>query len=607
MMMTTTSPIDWFRINVCDQQPWMVDIDLFLQRRIHRVLGDLMVHYGVNLMNVWRSITRVMDRVALSLHLFEVDYCQAMTLPLRALCIVGMIVMNAYMVATFLRGMKESGSVVGVALSTASNFVLSALYGAILWGEAMNGTWWVGFGCVLAGVMILSNVQTTDTPELAYRDGDSEVKMQAPTIQQNTNTTGAQSLKTPSEWPSTFTRGGDTPSGTTKVPAISPTDSRTTREKVASLKKSFARQSINEQPSSTTPTVNKDSPSISVTPSPYHERSSAKSTASVTPAVMSNKVLRKPVYVVKNKEELKSELELQQYHSSGRSTIVSSGSSSIWPLSSKTALQEPAEPVRTSLIDRSFVNECLLCEGQLFDVTTGKSLQDGFAAVADLAPLTCFHVFHAKCLKQSSKSYGNACPICNKPLAMWHTAQQAASFPGFWLPRVEQYLRTIYNDADQPTSPAGPPRTCLPASILRDCLRQDPTLTDDQKVYIQDDPTGMGKGLQGSLEWGGYRDYNNVAKGHVGFEQCLRTKGIWKYDPKRDDIWLWEWGPIHPRQRCDQCQLMKRPLPVECVGCRGSAEAAFYCSDTCSKRDWQRHKLTCQKWKDMGPPKFETV
>ena len=75
----TTSPVDWFRINVCEQQPWMVDCDIFLQRRIHRVLGDLMVHHGVNLLNAWRSVTDVLDRVALALHLFEVDYCQAMT------------------------------------------------------------------------------------------------------------------------------------------------------------------------------------------------------------------------------------------------------------------------------------------------------------------------------------------------------------------------------------------------------------------------------------------------------------------------------------------------------------------------------------------------
>jgi multidrug transporter EmrE-like cation transporter len=584
----------------------MVDCDLFLQRRIHRVLGDLMVHHGINLMNTWRSVTNVLNEVALTFHLFDVDYCQAMTLPMRALCIVGMIVMNAYMVATFLRGMKESGSVVGVALSTASNFVFSAIYGTVIWGETMNRTWCVGFACVLAGVMILSNVQSTSTSasgvtvkssstSVSDRNGDGKVKIRETTIKHNSNVHGTKG-RTPSARPMTYTIGSDTPTVTTKLAAISPSDSRTTREKVALLKQSFTPQPLNKPSSSVKQSATKNGgPCIPVTPSPLHDRSSVTSSASLPPTEGTKNVLRKPVNVVKTKEELKSELELQQYYPTGGAPCIPNGSS-IKPLESD--VQGSTGSLRTSLIDKSFVNECLLCELPLFDVTTGKTLHDGFAAVADLAPLTCFHVFHAKCLKQSSKAYGNACPMCSKPLSMWHTAQQAASFPGFWVLRVEQYLRAV-TEVDQPT-PA-PTMTCLPASALRDYLRADPTLTDDQKMYIQDDPTGMGKGLQATLEWGGYRDYNNVSKGQVGFTQCLRTKGIWKYDSKKDDIWLWEWGPIHPRQRCDQCQLLKRPLPVECEGCRGSAEAAFYCGDTCSKRDWQRHRLTCQKWQEMGP------
>jgi len=181
---------------------------------------------------------------------------------------------------------------------------------------------------------------------------------------------------------------------------------------------------------------------------------------------------------------------------------------------------------------------------------------------------------------------------------MWTTSKQAAQFAGFWLERVEHYLRSMQG---APRDAASGKEQCLPASTIREHFQARADLTDAQKCYIRDDPTGMDKGLQATFEWGGYIDYNRVPKGHVGFSQALRTRGIWRYDPKKDDIWFWEWGPIHPRQRCDQCQLIKRPLPVECEGCRGSSEAAFYCSASCAKRDRQRHQQTCDSWKEHGP------
>ena len=245
------------------------------------------------------------------------------------------------------------------------------------------------------------------------------------------------------------------------------------------------------------------------------------------------------------------------------------------------------------LVDHGFLNECALCDGIIFDTATGQALDD--SNVADLSPNTCFHVFHAKCLKQCSKAFDNACPLCEKPLAMWTTAKQAAQLPGFWQHKVEEYLLAC--DAPTKTGKA----TCSPAAEIREHFAHDSSLTAEQKVFISEDPSGMGKGLQAALEWGGYRDYNDVPKGHSKFSDCLRTKGIWKYDPKKDDVWLWEWGDIHPRQRCAQCQLLKHPLPIQCQGCEGSAEAALYCSEACQKRDWQRHKQSCQEWQAHGP------
>ena len=46
---------------------------------------------------------------------------------------------------------------------------------------------------------------------------------------------------------------------------------------------------------------------------------------------------------------------------------------------------------------------------------------------------------------------------------------------------------------------------------------------------------------------------------------------------------------------------VSRAVDPAIVAARRSAEAAFYCSTACSKRDWQRHKQVCQKWKDNVP------
>lgn len=574
------SPVDWFRTEVCERRPWMVDLDVTILRGVHRVLGDLMVHRGINLMKAFRSIRDVHEAAMLHLGLFEVDYCRALSLPLRLLCLVGMVVANACMVATLLRGMKESGTVAGVALSTASNFVTSALYGAAVWGEAMNGTWWVGFVCVLAGVTILSAVQPppADGVKDAWGTGESPNQNAKIRIIQTTAKFTVTVQGRPAG--SAAKKGNSGASLASPVPA----DRGGTQNPVASLGgAAFAGRR----------------PFTPVTPSPRGGRfSTTKSEAPVA----EGSVLTKPAssVTVKTKGELKPESELAQYHPPHLGAGI------------------PCRPLRTPLVDRSFANECALCGGvPLFDVTTGRSVpDDGYASVADLAPLTCFHVFHAKCLKQASKAYKNACPLCAKPLAMWHAAGQAASLPGFWLSRVEECLRTVVpnnaeaappDDDDRgkqqqpPPAAPSPPTSCLPASVLRGYFRQDPTLTEEQRAYIQDDPSGMGRGLQVALEWGGYRDYNDVPKGHAGFAKGLRTRGIWRYDPQRDDVWLWEWGPVHPQQRCDQCQLVIRPLPVQCEGCRGSAEAAFYCSETCAKRDWQRHRQTCQTWRERGP------
>jgi hypothetical protein len=577
---------------ICERpmtQAWLADLDEVLLRGIHGVLGELMIKYRINLMPYWKIVRlRVIEEVAVRLHLFEVDYCELfIVLPVRIVCIIAMLITNVYMIASFLRGIQESGSVVGTSLSTAANFASSAIYGRILWHEQMNGRWFLGFSCVLIGVMILSSETTaaeeTTNDDKTVNDTDASatdirtrIKMleDATNDDSNVNNSGTDITTRIKRFEE---RNIDSSSRPVTPPA--PLEaSRKTRDcpkiadkdiiktKVVSLRTSFSNNencSPRYELPATTPTF----------------RNSKKFTPRITPSPeqVCNRIPLKPTNAQpssplrRTKEKLKPESALDQFYNFDNKSLSS----------------------RPNLINRSFVNECALCDGALFDKSTG----DSKVAIADLSLNTCFHLFHSRCLKQASKSYRNACPICEKPLAMWTASKQAAQFPGFWLERVENFLRA--NRAPQDTISGKD--VCLPASTIRDYFQQVNDLTESQKLYIQDDPMGMDRGLQAALEWGGYVDCNLVSKGHVGFSKALRTRGIWKYDPKKDDLWLWDWGSIHPRQRCDQCQLIKRPLPIECQGCRGSSEAAFYCSELCAKRDRQRHKQTCDAWKAHGP------
>lgn len=78
---------------------------------------------------------------------------------LRSVCLLLMIACNAFMLGSFLEGMEESGSIAGTGLSSGANFVSSALYGYLIFGESFSKLWWLGFTLVICGVLILSTVK----------------------------------------------------------------------------------------------------------------------------------------------------------------------------------------------------------------------------------------------------------------------------------------------------------------------------------------------------------------------------------------------------------------------------------------------------------------
>jgi len=84
--------------------------------------------------------------------------CQAVGLLTRGVFLLIMIALNLIMVATFLEGMNESGSVIATALSTGTNFSVSAIYGVLIFQEEVNFVWLFGFFMILSGVWLMLSV-----------------------------------------------------------------------------------------------------------------------------------------------------------------------------------------------------------------------------------------------------------------------------------------------------------------------------------------------------------------------------------------------------------------------------------------------------------------
>ena len=504
MAVSGESPLQRLQTDVCPRYI-QSNLDELFGSYVYKIVGDLMIRRRINLVSYVQYIRNTIQTMAVRLHIFEVDWCQVIFLGPRVLLLVCMLIMNAYMIAAFMKGMQLSGSVVGTAITTACNFTMSAVWGFVLWNERFPSTWWLGFSCVLAGVLLLSSVQPQSEK----------------TVPQTSKVT--VTVRRPYENAVPYTV-----SSKISIDTSSYSGGRPSASEAWSL---GSRSSTGISPSAANAWMGLPKEAHAVSPS---DGISPLPRAAIKPNDSRIKKQRRKI---------------------------------------------------SALVDRSGLDlGCPLCEEPLFDREGNAEL-----AVADLSP-SCYHVMHARCIKYRQKhDRDSTCPICDRSVPMFVNAMQTAHFAGFWMPRVEACLRDL-----GPATGAQP----QPASAVREWLAKDKTLTDAQKVYINEDPSGLGKGLLSALEWGGSVDHNNVQKGHRGWHGCLKSKGIWTYAPKYDDLWLWEWGEVHPRQRCDQCQLFRK-LPVACKECQGSSEAAFYCSDACQKRDRQRHKMTCQLWQEV--------
>lgn len=253
------------------------------------------------------------------------------------------------------------------------------------------------------------------------------------------------------------------------------------------------------------------------------------------------------------------------------------------------------------MTDRSFTSECPVCLENLFD-------EDGLAT-KDVAEIMCPHLIHSDCLSEVGKAlnadgarYGHGaagirsgCPVCNTPVSFWTMSKDAAYFKAFWIERIENVLKEL--GQVQHTERKEP----IAGKLVREKLNEDDSLTAAQKAVIEPpsanrDMIGADSGFTKALKSAGSVDYS---VDRVIFSFRLTTRGIWQYDAEQDDLWLWEWGPQHPRLgRCSHCGDQPLNLSV-CSGCKDSCDAHSYCNRECQKAGWRKHKKNCRTFQIM--------
>lgn len=65
-----------------------------------------------------------------------------------------MLISNAMVWRYFVKGLHSTSAstLVPTTLATASNFLISALLGTLVFAEKTNATWWIGAGMIIAGL-----------------------------------------------------------------------------------------------------------------------------------------------------------------------------------------------------------------------------------------------------------------------------------------------------------------------------------------------------------------------------------------------------------------------------------------------------------------------
>lgn len=98
----------------------------------------------------------------------SIDHCNYALIFIRAVLFGGMLFLNAAMVANFLRAMEKSPSVIVTVVSTATNYLVTGLFGKFLLSEKLGERWILGSTLICVGLCLIA-VSQDGFPKLRLR------------------------------------------------------------------------------------------------------------------------------------------------------------------------------------------------------------------------------------------------------------------------------------------------------------------------------------------------------------------------------------------------------------------------------------------------------
>ncbi|KAK3706926.1 hypothetical protein LTR37_012425 [Vermiconidia calcicola] len=105
-------------------------------------------------------------------HLFVVEESSAIEYLVRGFFFLMNLSFNAVMWGLFTRALTLASSTVRVSvINTSANFMLTAVLGAIVFGEELPGLWWLGAGLLVAGSVIIGIREESREADAAGRAG----------------------------------------------------------------------------------------------------------------------------------------------------------------------------------------------------------------------------------------------------------------------------------------------------------------------------------------------------------------------------------------------------------------------------------------------------
>jgi hypothetical protein len=197
-------------------------------------------------------------------------------------------------------------------------------------------------------------------------------------------------------------------------------------------------------------------------------------------------------------------------------------------------------------------DDCPICFEPLFNAE-GIALEG-----KEVAKIMCIHLVHSDCLvaagralNADGKRYGvggfgaprAGCPVCASPVSFWVSYTSKAAFSSFWMHRIQACLEEF-----------GPSNGPIRVKLIKRMLRDDSSLTREQKKWLKKEDTGFLKALaDGNEVW--VNEVVNGGPANGGSIQSYWDQGIWDWDKQENTLWLTKWGPVR----------LPAPVPVRSV------------------------------------------